>query len=219
MTEPDQDPKATEPQAAPESPAAEAPAAASEPMPPAPTPEERIAALEAQVAELKDRALRAMAETENTRRRFEREREEAVKYAAGAFARDILSVADNLRRAIESAAQEQARGNDTSEALKHLMAGVEVTERELLNVFERHGIQRIEALGQKFDANLHQAMFEIEDATKPAGTVVQVIAQGFTIAGRLLRAAMVGVSKGGPAAAKAPANDATASPQHVDTKV
>lgn len=217
MTEPDQDPKATEPPAAPEAPAAEAPA---EPVP-APTPEERIAALEAQVAELKDRALRAMAETENTRRRFEREREEAVKYAAGAFARDILSVADNLRRAIESAAQEQARGNEADEALKHLMAGVEVTERELLNVFERHGIQRIEALGQRFDANLHQAMFEIEDPARPAGTVVQVIAQGFTIAGRLLRAAMVGVSKGGPAAAKAPANDAGsgAPPRHVDTKV
>lgn len=215
MTEPEQEPKAAEsPAGAPEAAAPEAPE---------PTAEQRIAALEAQVAELKDRALRAMAETENTRRRFEREREDAVKYAAGAFARDILSVADNLRRAIESAAQEQARGNDPAEALKHLMAGVEVTERELLNVFERHGIQRIEALGQKFDANLHQAMFEVEDPNKPAGTVVQVMAQGFTIAGRLLRAAMVGVSKGGPAAPKAaPANDAGVSagaPQHVDTKV
>jgi molecular chaperone GrpE len=152
----------------------------------------RVAALEAEVSELKDRALRAHAELENYRRRAEREREDTAKFAVTRFARDLLSVADNLRRAIDNAPKE---GDD---AVKSLLAGVAVTERELLAAFERHQVKPIEALGQRFDANFHEAVVEIPDPSKPAGTIVQVMAPGYTIAGRLLRAAMVGVAKGGP---------------------
>ncbi len=155
--------------------------------------EQRVAALEAEVADLKDKVLRAHAETENVRRRMEKERDDARAYAATKFAKDMLSVADNLRRAIDSAPKSE------DEALKTLLAGVEVTERELLGVFERHQIKRIEAQGARFDANLHEAVVEIPDAAKPPGTVVQVMMPGYTISGRLLRAAVVGVSKGGPA--------------------
>lgn len=152
----------------------------------------RIPALEAEVADLKDRLLRAHAEMENARRRAEREREDTQKYAVTRFARDLLSVADNLRRALEAAPASEDEG------LRNFVAGVEVTERELLTVFERHQIRPIEALGQRFDANFHEAVFEIEDPAKPAGTIVQVMAPGYTLAGRLLRAAMVGVTRGGP---------------------
>jgi molecular chaperone GrpE len=152
----------------------------------------RIAGLEAEVTELKDRALRAQAELENFRRRAERERDDMAKFAVTKFARDLLSVADNLRRAIDNAPKEG------DEAVKSLLAGVEVTERELLTAFERHQVKPIQALGQRFDANFHEAVVEIPDPTKPAGTIIQVMAPGYTIAGRLLRAAMVGVAKGGP---------------------
>lgn len=153
-----------------------------------------LAEAEAEIARLKDQALRAAAEVENTRRRLERDKEAAVANAAGRFAKDILSVADNLRRALDAVPS----GQDLPDAVKNMVTGVEMTERELLSVFERHGIKRIDSLGQRFDPNLHAAMFEVEDPAKPAGTVVQVLQQGFTIAGRLLRAAQVGVSKGGP---------------------
>lgn len=172
------------------------PAPANDPSIPAESQapaEQRVAALEAEVADLKDKVLRAHAETENVRRRMEKERDDARAYAATKFAKDMLSVADNLRRAIDSAPKSE------DEALKTLLAGVEVTERELLGVFERHQIKRIEAQGARFDANLHEAVVEIPDATKPPGTVVQVMMPGYTISGRLLRAAVVGVSKGGPA--------------------
>ena len=152
----------------------------------------RIAALETELAEAKDRLLRAAAETENVRRRLERERDEARVFAATRFAKDILSVADNLRRALD------ASPKNADEVVKSFIGGVEVTERELLSVFERHQIKRIEALGARFDPNLHEAVVEIEDHSKPAGTVVQVMMPGYTISGRLLRAAMVAVSKGGP---------------------
>src|SRR5690606_7659784 len=109
---------------------------------------------QAEIAELKDQVLRALADTENLRRRFEREKEDAIKYAAGKFAKDILSVADNLRRALDSTPQEGA-----DEATRNLLLGVEATERELLTVFERHGISRVDPQGQRFDPNLHQAMF------------------------------------------------------------
>lgn len=153
-----------------------------------------LEALRAENAELKDKLLRHVADAENLRRRLEREREDAVKFASGKFARDILSVADNLRRALESAPKGQE-----GDALSGLTTGIEATERELLSVFERHGIQRIDPQGEKFDPNLHQAMFEVENPTLPAGTVIQVMACGYVQHGRLLRAAMVGVSKGGPA--------------------
>ena len=154
----------------------------------------RDAAKDTEIAELKDKVLRTMAEMENLRRRTEREREDAVKYAAGKFAKDILSVADNLRRALDAV----ATSNDP--AVKNLATGVEATERELLAVFERHGIKRIEALGARFDPNLHQAVFEVPDPSQTAGTVVQVAMAGYLIGDRLLRPAMVGVAKGGPAA-------------------
>ncbi len=153
-----------------------------------------LARAQAEIAELKDQVLRALADTENLRRRLEREKDDAVRYAAGKFAKDILTVADNMRRALDAAPKETA-GDET---LKNLIVGVEATERELLSVFERHGITRIDPKGQRFDPNLHQAMFEIEDASVAAGTVLQVVAAGYVQHGRLLRAAMVGVSKGGP---------------------
>lgn len=157
-----------------------------------------LAKAQAEIAELKDRLLRNAAEGENLRKRLEREKEDAAKYAAGKFAKDILSVADNLRRALETAPKDAPKDTGENDPVHGLIAGVEATERELLGVFERHGIQRIDPRGQRFDPNLHQAMFEIEDPTQPSGTVIQVVAAGYVQHGRLLRAAMVGVSKGGP---------------------
>lgn len=160
------------------------------------TPEARAAA-EAEVASLKDQLLRALAETENVRRRAARDREDATKYAVTGFARDLLAVADNLRRALEAVAPE-ALAND--EALKALVTGVELTERQLFTVFDKQGIKRIDALGQKFDSNLHQAMFEVPDSGQPSGTVVQQLQAGYLLNDRLLRPAMVGVAKGEPQA-------------------
>lgn len=155
---------------------------------------EALAKAQAEIAELKDRLLRNAAEGENLRKRLEREKEDAGKFAAGKFARDILTVADNLRRALDTAPKDAAEGDP----IHGLIAGVEATERELIGVFERHGIQRIDPKGQRFDPNLHQAMFELDDPSQPSGTVIQVVAAGYVQHGRLLRAAMVGVSKGGP---------------------
>jgi molecular chaperone GrpE len=153
--------------------------------------------LESEAAKLKDQLLRALAEQENIRRRAQRERDDAVKYAAQRFATDLLSVADNLRRAIDSAPAAQAQ----DELTKTLLAGVAATERELIGAFEKHGVRRVDPAGEKFDHNLHQAMFELENTGKPAGTIVQVLAPGYLLQDRLLRAAMVGVAKGdGPAA-------------------
>lgn len=156
----------------------------------------RVAALEAEVANLKDERLRVLAEVENVRRRGAKEREDAVRYAATAVARDLLSVADNLRRAQESV----PAGALEHEAVKTLIEGVAATERELLSAFERNGIKPVEALDQKFDHNLHQAIFEVENTGKPAGTVVQVLQPGYVLHDRLLRPAMVGVAKGGETA-------------------
>lgn len=155
-----------------------------------------LAKAQAEIAELKDRLLRTAAESENLRKRMEREKEDALKYGAAKFSKDVLTVADNLRRAIETLPKSEA---DASEPVRNLVVGIEATERELLSVFERHGITRIDPKGQRFDPNQHQAMFEVQDPTQPSGIVVQVIAAGYMQHGRLLRAAMVGVSKGGPA--------------------
>lgn len=160
----------------------------------APTPEARIAELEAEIGRLKDQALRAMADAENTRRRAQREIEENSKFAVANFARDVLPVGDNLRRAIDAIPAE-ARQND--EWLEKLAAGVELTERELMAVLERYGIRRVDPAGQPFDHNLHQAMMQVESAEHPPGTVVSVFQPGYTIHGRLLRPAMVTVAKGG----------------------
>lgn len=158
-----------------------------------------IDALRAENAELKDRVLRTLADMENLRKRAERERAEATLYAATNFARDLLNVADNFSRALAALSPEQRAAAD--EVCSNLIAGLEVTERELMNVFERHGIKRIQALGQKFDPNMHQAMFEVPTAAEPPGTIMQVMQDGYAIGNRCLRPALVGV-------AKAPANDA-----------
>ena len=174
-------------------------------------PEARIGALEAEVADLKDKLLRALAEAENVRRRAERDKIEISKYAVAGFAREILPVADNLRRALDSIDQKTRQENETVETL---VVGVELTERDMLNAFERIRITPIEAMGQKFDHNLHEAMFEIEDKDQPEGTVVQVLQTGYMLGERLLRPARVGVSKGGPTAAPEaePAAEAPAEP-------
>jgi molecular chaperone GrpE len=153
--------------------------------------DERLAAVEAELAESKDRLLRALAETENVRRRAERERADASKYGASALAKDLLNVADNLRRALESLPEAQA----ADERIRNLLQGVAATERELLAAFERNGIRRIEPAGERFDHNLHQAIFEVENTGQAPGTVVQVLQPGYVMHDRLLRPAMVGVAK------------------------
>ena len=158
------------------------------------SPETRVTELEAELAEYKDRLLRALAETENVRRRAQREREDASKYAIAGFAKDLLSAADNLRRALDSLPESEARDERT----RSLLAGVAATERELLGVFERHGIKRIDPKGECFDHNLHQAIFETERPDQPSGYVVEVLQPGYVLHDRLLRPAMVGVAKGGP---------------------
>jgi molecular chaperone GrpE len=146
---------------------------------------------DAEIADLRDRLLRTAAETENVRRRLERDKQDAVAYAITGFARDLLGVVDNLRRALD-AIPADAREN---EAVKTVVTGVEMTERELSNVLQRHGIKRIEAKGQKLDPNLHQAMIEVEDGEAEPGTVVQELQAGYVIKDRLLRPALVSVSK------------------------
>ena len=153
-----------------------------------------VAELEAQVADLKDRLLRAAAEMENTRKRTERDKQDAVKYAAASFARDMLEVSDNLRRAL-TALNEEDRAQ-VPDSVKAMIEGVEMTDRQLLSIFERHGVREITpAAGDRFDPNLHEAMFEVPGTGQPAGTVVQVMSAGYMIGDRLLRAARVGVAK------------------------
>jgi len=167
------------------------------------TPEERVATLEAELAEAQDRLLRALAETENVRRRAQRERVDAEKYGLGKFAGDLLSVADNLRRALDSLPEAEAKDDRT----RGLLAGVEATERELLAAFERHGLKRIDPKGERFDHNFHQAVFEIENSGRPAGTIVEVLQPGYVVHDRLLRPAMVGVAKGGAPAVEPDGTD------------
>lgn len=159
--------------------------------------------LQAEKAELQDKLLRALAETQNVRRRAQQDVERERKFGIERFAKDVLSVADNLGRAL-SALPKDADAIDP--AVRNVIVGVQATERELQSVLERHGVTRIESLGKPFNAEFHQAMMEVEDPTVPAGTVVQELAPGYLIAGRLLRAAMVAVSKGGPAI-RSPSNE------------
>lgn len=165
-----------------------------------PTQEERIAGLETELAETQDKLLRALAETENIRRRAQRERIDAERYGFSKFAGDLLSVADNLRRALDSLPEAEAKDDRT----RSLLAGVAATERELLAAFERHGLKRIDPKGERFDHNFHQAVFEVEAPDRPAGTVVEVLQPGYVVHDRLLRPAMVGVAKGGPPPAAEP---------------
>ena len=159
------------------------------------SPEDHIAELEAELAKAKDQMLRALAEAENTRRRADRDRQEAAKYGAVGLARDLLSVSDNLRRALQALPEDARDGDGWA---KDLITGVELIEREFFDAFAKQGVVKMEPLGEAFDHNFHQAMFELEDPEKPAGTVVQLLQPGYRLHDRLLRAAMVGVSKGGP---------------------
>ncbi|MDB5522482.1 MAG: grpE [Rhizobium sp.] len=154
--------------------------------------------LKAENADLKDRYLRLAAEMDNLRRRTEREVKDAKVYSAASFARDMLSVSDNMRRAIDAIPAEARTGGDAG--FLALVEGVEMTERAMLGALERHGVKKIEPTGQKFDPNFHQAMFEVPNAEIPANTVIQVVQDGYVIGDRVLRPAMVGVSKGGPKA-------------------
>jgi molecular chaperone GrpE len=155
--------------------------------------EDSLQSLQAEISELKDRMLRALADAENTRKRAERERADALQYGTTKFARDMLSVADNLRRALEHfPAEARAKADD---AVKAVLEGVEATERELLATLARHGIRRIAAEGARFDPHLHQAIAEVPGPGKEAGTVVSVVQDGYTIGERLLRPAMVTVAK------------------------
>ncbi len=174
-------------------------------------PGQRLEALETEVAGLKDKLLRAMAETENVRRRAERDQKNASRYAITAFARDMLGVSDNLKRAIESAAGQTGEENAAVETkLKNLLEGVEMTEREMINALERAGVTMIEARDRPFDHNYHEAMFETEDPSRPAGTVLRVLQVGYRLGDRLLRPAKVSIAKGGPkGTAKAAVEDAS----------
>jgi molecular chaperone GrpE len=157
------------------------------------TPDQRLATVEAELAEAKDRLLRALAEAENTRRRFQREREDTLKYAISGFAKELLSPVDNLRRALESLPESEVQ----DQRVRSLLEGIAATERELLGAFERNGLRRIDPKGERFDHNFHQAIFEAERPDMPAGTVVEVLQPGYVLHDRLLRPAMVGVAKGG----------------------
>ncbi len=162
---------------------------------------DRIAELEAEIAEWKDKWVRQHAEMDNLRKRTQREKEDAGKFAVSGFAKDLLAVGDNLGRALQSLPEGIKDGDGP---VKNLAIGIEMTRKELDSVFERHGISKVEAIGKPMDPNFHQAMFEVEDPAQPAGTVVQEMAPGYVLHGRLLRPAMVGVAKGGPKPGAAP---------------
>ena len=170
------------------------------------TIKEPVEALGEQVSELKDQLLRSVAELDNYRKRAEREKEQLRKFGIANFAKDLLSVADNLRRAVESGPSD-LEGAD--ESVKNLIVGVEMTEKELLNAFEKNRVRKIDPVGEKFDYNFHQAMFEVESDKEEPGVVMQVLQPGYAIEDRVLRAAMVGVSK----------SNAPDQPEGVDEKV
>lgn len=152
-------------------------------------------ALAKEAADARDKMLRTLAEMENLRKRTTREVADARTYGITGFARDVLDIADNLQRALDAVPAEARAAADPG--LKALIEGVELTERSLLNALEKNGVKKFDPMGQKFDPNFQQAMFEVPDASVPAGTVVQVIQAGFTIGERVLRPALVGVAKGG----------------------
>ncbi len=150
-----------------------------------------IAALKEEVAAGKDRLLRFAAEAENTKKRLEREKAEATLYAATNFARDLLSVADTLARALATFDDREGLDDKTQKFID----GIEITERELLSVFQRHNIRKLDTIGAKFDPNFHQAMFEVPTSEKPPGTVMQEVQAGYAVGERCLRPALVGVAK------------------------
>ena len=163
-------------------------------------------ALEREHAEMRDRLLRTLAEMENLRKRTEREVTDSRLYGIASFARDVLGVADNMRRALDAVAPEVRASAEAG--VKALIEGVELTERELLKALDKNGVRQFTPQGEKFDPNVHQAMFEVPDPSVPAGSIVQVVQPGYMIGERVLRPALVGVSKGGPKAApNASSND------------
>ena len=195
--------------------AGSAPQSASPPQPEnagegAKSLQEIVAALQAEVGELKDRWLRAHAEVENVRKRAEREREDAAKYAITRLAKDIVGIGDNFQRAIDAVPPGAAEKDPT---LKSFLEGVTMTERELLNVLDRHGIKRLQPINEAFNPHLHQAVAQVPRPDVPSGTIVEVYQAGYTIEERVLRPAMVAVAQGGPKPDGAPdksppANDA-----------
>jgi molecular chaperone GrpE len=169
-----------------------------------------LQALTAERDELKDRLLRTLADMENLRRRTEKEMADARAYAMANFARDMLGVADNLRRALDNLPAETHAAADAS--LKAMLDGVDITERDLIKTFERHGVRQIDPKGEKFDPNRHQAMFEAPDPNVPKGMVTQVVQVGYSIGERVLRPALVGVSAGGPKVSPVPNGADSTSP-------
>jgi molecular chaperone GrpE len=159
-----------------------------------------VEALKAENGDLRDKLLRTVAEMENLRKRTQREIEDTRSYAIAGFARDMLTATDSLSRALMVLPAEARETADS--AMKSLIDGIEMTEREMQRLLAKHGVKPIEAEGQKFDPHKHQAMFEVPDPSRPEGTVVQVVQAGFAIGDRVLRPAMVGVAKGAPAAAE-----------------
>jgi molecular chaperone GrpE len=162
-------------------------------------PGDELETLRAEAADLRDRLLRALAETENTRRRAERERQEASQYAVTRFARDMLQIADNFSRALAACPAELREAADPQ--VKAVIDGVEATERQLLGTLELYGVKLIDAADAKFDPNLHQAIAEVPGEGRPPGTIVNVVQTGYKIGDRLLRPAMVTVARkeNGPA--------------------
>lgn len=158
-------------------------------------PTQREVELQAELADVTEKLLRAMAETENVRRRLEQAAEDRGKYAVSGFAKDMLPVADNLRRALESM---PADAKESDPLAAKLIEGVELTERALLSALERHGVKKVESLGTLLNPHLHQAMMEVEDPSHTSGTIIVEMQAGYTLNGRLIREAMVGVAKGGP---------------------
>jgi len=178
-----------------------------------------VEALAAENAEMKDQILRTLADMENLRRRTQKQVKDASAYAIANFARDMLSVGDNLRRALDSVPEEARAGAD--EALKSLLEGMDMTEREMLRTLEKHGVSKLDPKGERFDPNFHQAMFEVPNPDVPNQTVVEVVQSGYRIGERVLRPAMVGVAKGGPKLPKeqpAEAHAETATPHVPETE-
>jgi molecular chaperone GrpE len=190
--------EAARPQDAAASPAASPAATGAAPDPAQPDPV-------AVAVELRDRLLRTLADMENLRKRTDREVADSRLYGVTSFARDILGVADNMRRALDAVGPELRASAEGG--VKALIDGVELTERELLKALEKNGMRQFSPQGEKFDPNLHQAMYEVPDASVPAGSVVQVVQPGYMIGERVLRPALVGVSKGGPKTAPVSANN------------
>jgi molecular chaperone GrpE len=165
-------------------------------MPAGQASEDPVAAAQREAAEYKDKVLRTLAEMENLRRRTEREVSDARLYGIASFARDVLAVADNMHRALETVGPEVREQADAK--VKALIEGVELTERELIKSLEKNGVKKFSPEGEKFDPNVHQAMYEVQDSTLPSGSVAQVIQAGYMIGDRVLRPAMVAVTKAPP---------------------